>query len=312
MRHRQADGSMDLVQLRTFLAVYRTGSLTAGAAQVGLSQPTVTAQLQALERHLGRPLFERLPRGVAATAAGHELAARVSAPLEELEAVVSGTVTEHAAPPDPPVLLGGPAEMIAVRVVPALAPLLADGVRLVVQPGLTDDLLAELRSGTLDLVISTVRPRGRAVLAEPLVDEEFALVAAPAVAARIDLGRLRAEGPGVLAGIPILSYATDLPILRRYWRHVFQTRLEVEPALVVADLRAVLSAVLAGAGLSVLPRYLCERELAEASLVALLDPDDPPINTGFLARRVGAPPRPHVDRVRTQLLSAARAWRIQG
>ncbi|PWV81267.1 LysR family transcriptional regulator [Nocardia neocaledoniensis] len=311
MRHRQADGSMDLVQLRTFLAVYRTGSLTAGAAQIGLSQPTVTAQLQALERHLDRPLFERLPRGVAATAAGHELAARVSAPLEELEAVVSGTVTERAAP-DPPVLLGGPAEMIAARVVPALAPLLADGVRLVVQPGLTDDLLAELRSGTLDLVISTVRPRGRAVLAEPLVDEEFVLVAAPTVAARIDLGRLRAEGPGVLAGIPVLSYATDLPILRRYWRHVFQTRLEVEPTLVVADLRAVLSAVLAGAGLSVLPRYLCERELAEASLVTLLDPDDPPINTGFLARRVGAPPRPHVDLVRTQLLTAARAWRIQG
>lgn len=310
MRHRHADGSMDLVQLRTFLAVYRTGSLTAGAAQVGLSQPTVTAQLQALERHLGRPLFERLPRGVAATAAGHELAARVGAPLEELEAVVSGTVTERAAPPDPPVLLGGPAEMIAVRVVPALAPLLADGVRIVVQSGLTDDLLAELRSGTLDLVISTARPRGRTVLAEPLVDEEFVLVAAPAVAARIDLGRLRADGPGVLAGLPILSYAADLPILRRYWRHVFQTRLEAEPALVVADLRAVLSAALAGAGVSVLPRYLCERELAAARLVPLLEPDDPPINTGFLARRVGAPPRPHVDLVRTHLLAAARTWRV--
>ncbi|MGV9435632.1 LysR family transcriptional regulator, partial [Nocardia sp. NPDC003648] len=47
MRHRPADGSMDLVQLRTFLAVYRTGSLTAGAAQAGLSQPTVTTQVQA-------------------------------------------------------------------------------------------------------------------------------------------------------------------------------------------------------------------------------------------------------------------------
>lgn len=68
MRHRPADGSMDLVQLRTFLAVYRTGSLTAGAAQAGLSQPTVTTQVQALERYLGTPLFERLPRGVAPTA----------------------------------------------------------------------------------------------------------------------------------------------------------------------------------------------------------------------------------------------------
>ncbi|MGW5438141.1 LysR family transcriptional regulator [Nocardia asteroides] len=309
MRHRPADGSMDLVQLRTFLAVYRTGSLTAGAAQVGLSQPTVTTQVQALERHLGTPLFERLPRGVAPTAAGHELAARVSGPLDALEAVIGGPGPDRPVPPEPPVLLGGPAEQLAVQVLPALAPLVADGVRLVVRTGLTDELLAGLRSGTLDLVIATARPRGRTVLAEPLADEEFVLVAAPAVAERIDSGLLAADGPGALRGLAIVSYAADLPILRRYWRHVFETRLETAPALIVPDLRAVLAAVAAGAGISVLPRYLCARELAEGILVPLLDPADPPINTGFLARRVGAPPRPHVDLVRARLLTAARTWR---
>ncbi|MEU3013559.1 LysR family transcriptional regulator [Nocardia asteroides] len=309
MRHRPADGSMDLVQLRTFLAVHRTGSLTAGAAQVGLSQPTVTTQVQALERHLGTPLFERLPRGVAPTAAGHELAARVSGPLDALEAVIGGPGPDRPVPPEPPVLLGGPAEQLAVQVLPALAPLVADGVRLVVRTGLTDDLLAGLRSGTLDLVIATARPRGRTVLAEPLADEEFVLVAAPAVAARVDSGLLAADGPGALRGLAIVSYAADLPILRRYWRHVFETRLETAPALIVPDLRAVLAAVAAGAGISVLPRYLCARELAEGILVPLLDPADPPINTGFLARRVGAPPRPHVDLVRARLLAAARTWR---
>ncbi|MET9215302.1 MULTISPECIES: LysR family transcriptional regulator [unclassified Nocardia] len=311
MRHRPADGSMDLVQLRTFLAVYRTGSLTAGAAQAGLSQPTVTTQVQALERYLGTPLFERLPRGVAPTAAAHELAARVSAPLDALASVVGGPVADRPAPPEPPVLLGGPAEMLAAQVLPALAPLLADGVRLTVRAGHTDDLLAELRSGTLDLVFSTVRPRGRTVLAEPLVDEEFLLVAAPAVAARVDTDRLRHADPGALDGLPLLSYAADLPILRRYWRHVFETRLEATPALIVPDLRAVLAAVRAGAGISVLPRYLCAGELADGSLVTLLDPADPPINTGFLARRVGGPPRPHVDLVRARLLAAAVAWRAE-
>ncbi|MGS2805494.1 LysR family transcriptional regulator [Nocardia sp. MW-W600-9] len=311
MRHRSVDGSMDLVQLRTFLAVYRTGSLTAGAAQVGLSQPTVTTQVQALERYLGTPLFERLPRGVAPTAAGHELAARVSAPLDALASVVGGTVADQPVPPEPPVLLGGPAEMLAVQVLPALAPLLADGVRLTVRAGLTDDLLAELRAGTLDLVIATARPRGRTVLAEPLADEEFLLVAAPAVAARVGTDRLRRAGPSALDGLPLISYAADLPILRRYWRHVFETRLEATPALIVPDLRAVLAAVVAGAGISVLPRYLCARELAAATLVTLLDPADPPINTGFLARRVGAPPRPHVDLVRARLLDAAVEWRAE-
>ncbi|MFC6012728.1 LysR family transcriptional regulator [Nocardia lasii] len=309
MRHRSVDGSMDLVQLRTFLAVYRTGSLTAAAAQVGLSQPTVTTQLQALERHLGRPLFERLPRGVAPTAAAHELAARVAGPLEALETVLTGTATDRAPTREPPVLLGGPAEMLATTVIPALAPLVADGVRLTVRTGHTDDLLAHLRSGAVDLVFATTRPRGRTVLAEPLVDEEFLLVAAPSVAERVDIERLRVEGPGALDGVALISYAADLPILRRYWRHVFDTRLEAEASLIVGDLRAVLAAVVAGAGISVLPHYLCGRELAERTLVTLLDPADPPINTGFLARRVGAPARPHVELVRARLVEAARAWR---
>lgn len=298
---------MDLVHLRTFLAVYRAGSITAGAALVGLSQPTVTTQLQALEQQLGGPLFERLPRGVAPTGAAHDLAARLAGPMDALEAIAGGSA-EPGAAPEPPVLLGGPAEMLAVLALPALAPLVAQGIRLLVGTGLTDELLAGLRAGQYDLVLSTTRPRGRAVLAEPLSDEEFLLVAAPSVAATIDIDRLRTTGPAVLAGLPLISYAADLPILRRYWRHVFDTRLTTEPAVVVPDLRAVLAAVVAGAGITVLPRYLCARELVAGAVVALLEPDDPPINTGFLARRVGTVGRPHVDVVRERLLTAARDW----
>ncbi|GAB4583692.1 LysR family transcriptional regulator [Nocardia sp. IFM 10818] len=304
MGYRQIDGSADLSQLRTFLAIYRAGSLTAGASAVGLSQPTVTTQLQALERHLGGPLFERLPRGVAPTAAAHALAARVADPLDALATVMGAAPANAAA--EPPVLLGGPAELLAALVLPTLAPQIEHGIRLAVVTGLADDLLADLRVGKLDLVISAIRPRGRTVLAEPLADEEFVLVAAPELAARVEVNRLRAND---FTGVPLISYAPDLPILRRYWRHVFETRLEAEPALVIPDLRAVLAAVAAGAGVSVLPRYLCSRELAAGAVVTLLDPEDAPINTVFLARRVGGPARPHVDRVAARLREVAAVWR---
>jgi DNA-binding transcriptional LysR family regulator len=59
--------SLDL--LRTFLAVYREGSLTRAAQRLSLSQPAVTGQLKTLEAELGRPLFTRLPRGVEPTPA---------------------------------------------------------------------------------------------------------------------------------------------------------------------------------------------------------------------------------------------------
>ncbi|MFD6161829.1 LysR family transcriptional regulator [Nocardia sp. NPDC060256] len=307
MSDRDSDGSLDLNQLRTFLAVHRAGSITGGARLVGLSQPTVTAQLQALEKRVGQRLFERLPRGVAPTAAAAELAARIAEPLDALNAVAGRSITAEDEP-QPPVRLAGPAEMLAVQALPALAPLIMHGVRLTVTAGLSEDLLAGLRAGHYDLVVSTVRPRGRSVVAEALTDEEFVLVAAPAVAGRIDAARLGVEGPAALAAVPLVSYAPDLPILRRYWRHVFGIRLTGEAAVIVADLRAVAAAVAAGAGVSVLPRYLCAAQLNSGALVTLLDPPDPPINTGFLVRRPGPDTRPHVDLVHARLRAAARTW----
>ncbi|WP_103562171.1 LysR family transcriptional regulator [Actinomadura rubteroloni] len=307
MSDRKSNGSLDLGWLRSFLAVYRTGSVTTAARLVGLSQPTVTTQIKALEDRLGRVLFQRLPRGMAPTPPAHDLAARLAGPMDELEAVVGNGPAERPVP-EPPVHLGGPADAVAALVLPALAPLIERGVRLRVTTGLADDLLTALRAGTCDVVVSAVRPRGRTLLARPLMDEEFVLVAAPDRAALLDLGGLVAHGPAALDGVPLVSYAEDLPILRRYWRHVFGIRLNAEPAVVVPDLRAVIAAVAAGAGVSVLPRYLCAAHLDAGTLVTLLDPDDPPINTAFLVERAGAPDRPHIALVRDVLIEAARSW----
>ena len=295
----------DLNLLRTFLAVYRSGSFTAAAQLLGLSQPTVTAQIRALERRSGRDLFERLPRGAAPTPVADELAARIAAPLDELAAATAPG--EGGGGGTAPVHLAGPAELLCTRVMPALAPLAAEGVRLRVTAGLTDPLLEELRAGRHDLVIATVRPRGRSLAAEPLMDEEFVLVAAASWAERV-AAPLAAEGPAALRDVPLVAYAEDLPIVRRYWRHVFGRRLSWHAALTLPDLRGVLSAVAAGAGFSVLPRYLCRDELASGALVALYEPDDPPINTGYLVQRPGPPSGPDVARVRDLLLREARSW----
>ncbi|MFF7970130.1 LysR substrate-binding domain-containing protein [Streptomyces sp. NPDC007905] len=297
--------SLDLNLLRTFLSVYRSGSFTGAARLLGLSQPTVTTQMRTLERLSGRELFERLPRGVTPTPVADELAARIAAPLDELAAVAGPDPLQGARPE--PVHLAGPAEFLCTKVLPALAPLVAEGVRLRVATGLTDPLLDELRAGRHDLVIATARPRGRTLQAVPLADEEFVLVAAPVWAERLR-GGLPVEGPAALHSVPLITYAEDLPIARRYWRHVFGRRLSCTAAVTVPDLRGVLAVVVAGAGFGVLPRYLCEDPLESGALVELLEPEDPPINTGFLVQRPGASDNPDVARVRELLLGTARTW----
>ncbi|MEU1471165.1 LysR family transcriptional regulator [Streptomyces sp. NPDC005761] len=308
MRQTAATGPADLNLLRTFLAVHRSASFTAAARLLGLSQPTVTTQIRALERRLGRELFERQARGVVAMPFADALAARVAAPLDDL-AVAIGDEGSAGAPATGPVQLAGPAELLCLRVLPALAPLVAEGVQLRTATGLTDPLLEELRSGQHDLVISTSRPRGRALSAVPLMDEEFVLVAAPAVAEHAGgPAAVASDGPAALHGVPLISYAEDLPIARRYWRHVFGRRLVCPAAVTVPDLRGVLAVVVSGGGFSVLPRYLCAAELASGALVLLVDPEDAPINTGYLVQRPGSAANPHVGRVRDTLVRAGRTW----
>jgi len=300
---------VDLTLLRTFLAAHRAGSMTRAAAELGMSQPGVTAQIRRLERRLGTTLFHRAGRGLTPTAAGDELALRVGPHLDALTAALSETAATAGSPFTRTVLLGGPPELTTARILPSLAGLHPRGLRLRVTTGLADDLLAELAGGGLDLVVSTIRPRSRSITAVPIADEEFVLVAAPALADALAPARLAADPPAVLARLPVVAYSEELPIVRRYWRHVFGRPVpRVPPALVVPDLRAVAAACAAGAGYTALPRYLISDLLDTGRLVLLHEPDDPPINTFYLAWRSSAVPPPAVDAVRARLRASAADW----
>ena len=56
--------------LRFVLALARHGTLTAAAASLGVSQPTVGRRLAVLERRMRTPLFERTPTGYRPSEAG--------------------------------------------------------------------------------------------------------------------------------------------------------------------------------------------------------------------------------------------------
>lgn len=61
--------------MRAFLATAETGSLSAAARHLGLTQPTLGRQVTALEDELGLILFQRTARSMRLTDAGHDLLA---------------------------------------------------------------------------------------------------------------------------------------------------------------------------------------------------------------------------------------------
>lgn len=84
--------SMEIYQLRTFIAVATEGNLTRAAERVFTSPPAVSAQLKALEDELGVRLFERTSRGMTLTAAGQRLLAeaqRTIAAAQSLQATAA-------------------------------------------------------------------------------------------------------------------------------------------------------------------------------------------------------------------------------
>ena len=77
-----------LRNLQTFLAIVEEGSFSAAARRLGITQPSVSEQVRALEEHFGQPLFARPARNARLTVAGQrvrEQATRVVLALETLE-----------------------------------------------------------------------------------------------------------------------------------------------------------------------------------------------------------------------------------
>lgn len=298
---------MDLALLRTFVMVHRAGSFTRAAGLLGLSQPAVTGQIRTLERQLGRPLFLRTARGVVPTTVGDELAHKVAPHLDALLEIAEAGLDDTS--PLRTLHLAGPPEFTALRALPALTALVAQGLAVRCAFGSTEELFEGLSAGHHDLAIATSRPRGRLLEAAPLCDEEHVLIASPRWAARLGgPAVIQVKGAGALEALPVVEVHESLPLVTRYWSAVFDTRPVTSGTIIAPDLRAVLTCVARGAGLGVLPRYLCMDALDTGEVVALLNPPVPPLRTYFLAVRTGALALPHIAKAYEWLLRSAVDW----
>src|SRR3954464_12575824 len=81
-----------LTAIEAFVETARLGSVKAAAESLALSSPALSRRIQSLERHVGRPLFERRPQGVAAKNDGAQLLAGIGPAVDAL-----GRAVERAA-----------------------------------------------------------------------------------------------------------------------------------------------------------------------------------------------------------------------
>ncbi|MCW2956637.1 MAG: LysR family transcriptional regulator [Thermoleophilia bacterium] len=297
----------DIHLLRTFLTVYRAGTFTRAARELHLTQPAVSQQIRSLEGQVGKPLFRRAARGVTPTAAGRELAQAIAPHVDALEGALDTTgatptsVTES-------VYIGGPEEFLNMRVLPELAPMLDDGVRLRMFFGVDQPVLNRLIAGELDLAILTTDQKQPGIETQPLCAEYLELVGTPAWKRRLADLDFGPAGATRLRDVPISAYDEDLPLIRLYWQTMFESAPNLRAAYVANSLRASLHFALTGAGITVLPMHTTARSVERGELVPLLDPVLPPNSPLHLAWRSGSLRRPALARVHERIVRAATEW----
>lgn len=190
-----------LRQLQYLVDLHDTGNFRLAAERSGVSQPTLSAQIQTLERRLGAALVER-QRTPVLTPAGRAilpLARDVVQSVQRMQDIVKS----HAGGRSGTVRLGVPIS-IGPHLLPAFIPVLhrrCPGLRLYVREALPASLPDGLASGMHDVLIAPMPVRGAGFETLPLFREPL-LLAVPEehpLAARTDVSAAELAGLSVLA-----------------------------------------------------------------------------------------------------------------
>ncbi|HEX4933626.1 MAG TPA: LysR family transcriptional regulator [Gemmatimonadaceae bacterium] len=295
---------MDSLLLRAFLETVDAGSLSRAARTLGVSQPSLTQQIQRLERHFGAPLFRRHGRGVAPTEAGAALIPRARRILDELREAEDAIRRHDEAP-----------AVLQVGVIPTVAPYLVPDAlrrlrgqhpaqRVSIHEQHSAALMRMLADGALDLGIAA-----QPYPFDPALEVE-ALGADPLVVA------VPTHHPAARAGAITLAELRDAPAITLDAVHClsdqvaeFCARQGIHPAVACrgAQLATVLELVAAGVGVSVVPAMAASRHSGTACVFV-------PLAEQPLSREIVAvwPPRrgrpPVAEAFAECLRSVVRGW----
>jgi DNA-binding transcriptional LysR family regulator len=255
-----------LSALRGFEAAARLLSFTQAAAELNLTQSSISRQIAALERQIGKPLFVRQIRALELTAAGERLYASVRQAL----AGIDRTVDELRGASGPPrVAVATYASFASLWLVPRLAAFQKAHPEIEIRIDASDRIV-DLEAEDIDLALRWVRPGAASSDAQVLVEEE----ATPALSPRLlESSGVALQQPADLAALPFLELDDTLPGASLFssarW-FVFAGAPEVRPCgrLHFTYVDQMVQAAVRGQGVAIVRTPFLDDLLAAGDLVA--------------------------------------------
>lgn len=270
-------------QVRYVVAVIDHNGFSRAADALGVTQPSLSQGVRALEAELGAPLFHRLGRRVALTPAGEAFAVPARQILRDA-ALARDAVSDVAD------LVSGVLELAALPTL-AVDPLVAlvgtfrvahPGVRVrVIEPEQDVSIGDLIRTGRAEIGLADLPVRGDGLVTESLVTQDLLATWPPGTV----LPRSRATIAD-LAAVPLITTPPGTSTRSLLDAAFAAAVLSPSVAVELTQRDAIAPLVVSGAGSSILPRALAEDAAAKGAVIAEFDP--PITRTIGLVHRRGA------------------------
>src|SRR6266852_5654078 len=256
---------MEIRQIKAFVAIAETGTFTAGAARVHVTQAAVSMQIRQLETETGAKLFIRAPRRVILTEAGEKLLERAYVILREHDAALEELAALTGAHRGR-LRIGSASAMVSADPLPQILRELRKshpGVETSVPSGTSEALVRQVLAGELDAAFVSLPVEARGVQTELLSEDSLVAIASP----RHKLAKQKVVSAYALAGEKLILGERGGNTRRLIDQFFAQAGVTLKIAMELSRLAAIKRMVEEDMGVGIVPLQSVEEEVRKGSLV---------------------------------------------
>ncbi|MCT4302977.1 LysR family transcriptional regulator [Elizabethkingia anophelis] len=275
----------NLEWLRTFKAIYETGTLSAAAQELFISQPGVSLHLNSLEAFTGNKLFDRLARKMVPTEKGKILYNYILDSMKKLE---EGEQHFHKRTQNerPTISVGMCFETFQYTLEEHISEL---PFNLIIKFGEYPQMQHDLDSGMLDLIITPQKGSQPNLQYQPFSKERIVLIAGNETDTT-DLEELFNKGKikdaaDLLKQQLWYSTAADMEHLKNFWLKHFGEHPDFSPNYIVPNISSIIRCLSDSKGFSVVPDFLCADVLNSGKIKMVWEGIHPVENTLYFGTR---------------------------
>lgn len=272
--------SMDIVDLKTFEAVARHGSMNKAASELNTVQSNITTRVRSLEAEFGLQLFQRHARGVTTTPPGVRILPAITRITKLIDEVI--VMAKDDGTPNGSLSLGCLETTMALH----LSSLITEfartypGVRLLVSAETTNRLLLEVAECKLDGAFVAGPIEHPEIYQETLFTEELVLVTNPSIRSLGDLGRV--------LDLRTIVFRFGCSYRQRLDALLSRLGVIIVKPLEFSSLDVMVNCVAAGVGITLMPKGVVAAAAASGNVAIHAIPDDlGHVETLFIRRHDG-------------------------